>query len=401
MKFLPVNSTKRLTAILLALICLSPLKAEDAYEVAPDSSNFVIATLVTATPTDVIYSSFGHCALRLRCPSANLDYCFSLEMDARPGDYFRFFTGKAMAAVVAVPTQEFIGVYGQEGRGVTEHELNLTHHEKQKLWRILDEELVKPPHLKFDFLNTNCVMMSMFMIENCLIDEHLEFSHLPAALSLDNGDIIRYHSQDTPWPQFLYITLFGAACDEHYDMEYRLSPKMIVEVLQDATIVGDSTAARPALTGVKRQLLTLQKPPRPSKTTPTQVFTLLLAVVACLCLWEWKKGTRPAHRIFDAALLVTQTVIGLFLLYTSMVANLFGAHWNWYLIPFNPIPLLVWLFLRKSSVYRYTYLVYTVVLIIFLLMTPISSQIDLPHQLITATLALRTFTKYVVGKKTF
>jgi len=379
---------RKITTFTFALNSLLTLSASEPDTLAADSSNFVIASLVTTTASDIIYSSMGHCALRLQCPSEQLDYCFSMEMEALPGDYVKFFTGRMKAAVVAVPTAEFVGLYRDEGRGVTQYDLNLTHHEKQQLWRLLDEELVKPPHLTFNFLNTNCVMMSMVMIENCLIDERIDFGQLPATMALDNGHLIRHHSQDSPWAQFLYITLSGAACDDHYEMEYRLSPKMIVEVLDGARFVSDSTS-RPVFKGKATTLVAATYHPQPSPLTPTIVFLALLFFVVCITIAEWTGHGQKIAKIFDILLMAFQTMVGLALIYTSMVANMFGSHWNWYLIPFNPLPLVLWLCFRREAWFHRVYLVYAVVLVLFMLYTPFSSQLDLPHQLLTATLAVR------------
>ena len=336
----------------------------------------------------------GHSSIRMQCPSESLDYCFSLEMAALPGDYVRFFSGQMKAAVVAIPTEEFLQAYREEGRGITQRELNLTLHEKQQLWRLLDEEVVKPPHLTFNFLNTNCVMMTMLMIEHCLINEQMDFGQLPPALQLNNGDLIRHHSADTPWAQFLYITLSGAACDGHEAMEYRLSPKMIVEVLDNATIRGDSTTARPVFLGKPRQVLQATTQPHPFPFTPIMLFGTILLLTLILTIAEHFGHCLRAVRILDILLYAFQVFSGILLLYTSYVANLFGSHWNWYLIPTCLIPIILWLTCRKNSWHRYLYIVYTAILVLFILATPLSSQLDLPHQLITATFATRTLANF-------
>ena len=389
---------KRIVLSVALLVMLVEARGNEPYTLAPDSSNFVIASLVTATASDVIYSSMGHCALRLQCPTASLDYCFSLEMEARPGDYVKFFSGEMKAAVVAVPTGEFLNAYREEGRGVTEHELNLTHHEKQQLWRLLDEELVKPPHLTFNFLNTNCVMMSMVMIEQCLIDEHIDFGTMPAVMQSDNGDLIRYHSQDSPWAQFLYITLSGAACDDHYETEYRLSPQMIVEVLQGARIVSDSTS-RPVFSALPTTLIAPTRLPKATTITPTLMFLFLLIVTIAITVAEKMGHWEKAAKILDIFLFAFQTLAGIVLIYTSTVANLFGSHWNWYLIPFNPLPLLLWLCFHRARWFKYAFLIYGIVLVLFILYTPFSSQLDLSHQLLTAILAVRAFSHAVPSRK--
>lgn len=385
---------KRIILILLSLLSLTS-HAEEEYEILSDSSNFVISSLLTISPADAIYSSMGHCAIRMQCPSESLDYCFSLEMAALPGDYARFFSGQMKAAVVAIPTEEFLQAYREEGRGITQRELNLTLHEKQQLWRLLDEEVVKPPHLTFNFLNTNCVMMSMLMIERCLIHEQIDFRQLPPALQLDNGDLIRHHSADTPWAQFLYITLSGAACDGHEAMEYRLSPKMIVEVLENATIRGDSTTARPVFVGKPKQVLQATTKPQPFPITPTLLFGAILILTIAITIAEHYRLCLKTAKVLDILLFVFQVSAGIVLLYTSFVANLFGSHWNWYLIPTCLIPIFLWLTCRKRSWHRYLYLAYTAILVLFILATPLSSQLDLPHQLITATFATRTLANFL------
>ena len=62
--------------IILIVLLLLPLTchADEEYKVSPDSSNFVIASLLTITPADAIYSSMGHSAIRMQCPSESLDY---------------------------------------------------------------------------------------------------------------------------------------------------------------------------------------------------------------------------------------------------------------------------------------------------------------------------------------
>ncbi len=94
-------------------------------------------------------------------------------------------------------------------------------------------------------------------------------------------------------------------------------------------------------------------------------------------------------------LFVFQSVAGILLLYLSAVSGLFGIHWNWYLIPFNPLPLVLWLCCRKQPWYPKVFVFYTVVLVLFILATPLSSQLDIEHQLITATLAIRCAAKAI------
>lgn len=149
----------------------------------------------------------------------------------------------------------------------------------------------------------------------------------------------------------------------------------------------------------EKEILPLVNRFEASPLTPTLVFGALLLVVTLFTLAQFRWRMRRAGRVLDVLLMVLVTVVGLFLIYTSFVSGLFGKHWNWYLIPFNPLPLIIWLIWRKRKGFYKVYLFYTAVLVLFILATPLSEQLDLPHQLITATLAVRCFYNYIDGKR--
>ena len=381
------------------LVVAAKLQGKEVTEVLPDSSNFVKASLLVSSPTDIIYSSLGHCALRMECPSEQLDYCFSLEMNARPGDYVKFLNGDAEAAVIAIPTEQYLAEYKREGRGICEYEFNLTWPEKQRLWKNLDEEMMKPPHLKFNYLNTNCVMMVIIMIQNALIDEHIDYGELPSYATCNNGDCVRQLTGSTPWYQFIYITLFGSNCDDYFALEYRMSPMSLVEVFGNAQIIGND-GKRPLLKGQPTILAKQTYFMKPSPVTPRILLSILLISVIIITLGEWLWGWKRIARATDVILLAFEFAIGVILCYTSLVSNLFAARWNWYLIPCNPFPLLLLLIFGKNKRFGRIYLLYTAVLVVFILATPLSHQLDIDHQLITAMFAVRTLSKYLEYKKT-
>ena len=148
-----VNTIKIWIATLVAAIMLATSAAVDAQDkvpwthpgpLLPDSSNFVTASLLVASPGEALYSSYGHCALRMECPVHNLDYCFSFEMkfDDSLQDYLSFFAGNVQSHIIAVPTIKYVDDYKKEGRGIKQYELNFSTHEKQELWRALDNDYI-------------------------------------------------------------------------------------------------------------------------------------------------------------------------------------------------------------------------------------------------------------------
>ncbi len=374
----------------------SVFSQDKGFQLLPDSSNFVKASLLEVAPASDIYSVFGHSAVRMECPMHHLDYTFSFESDPSVGGFITFFAGKAKAFFVAVPTEEFLEVQEREGRSITQRELLLTLHEKQELWRLLDNDMLEGPHRKFNLLLSNCVSTTVAKIKECCIGEHLEWGPWEDRMLLNNGDLVRYNARRSAWAEFLFVTFLGTGYDDYYDQETRLCPENLEQVLSKASFKNDSTGIRrPVISDKEETLLSVAEKPAAATPSPTMVFGLLLLFVVMVTIAErWHKAAGLA-RCTDVVLFVTQSVIGLLLMYVTLVSEIFGLLWNWYLIPFNPVPLLLWLVLRKRKDFGKVYLVYTVVLVGFMLLTPLISQLDIPHQLITAAMAVRCGSKYM------
>ena len=335
----------------------------------------------------------------MQCPAHHLDYVYSQSTDPDASNFCLFFAGKNKISVLAIPNEDYLADFKRDGRGVKQYELNLTHHEKQRLWQLLDNSIMRDAPLNFDMLNENCVNMTMLMLERCLINEQFDAGELPEQMLLSNGEIIRYHSAKSPWAEFLFITFAGTACDGSEALERKLSPEFIVPVLQGATFVSNDGYRRPVLTGEVKELLPQLLEDRQSALTPTMVFAMLFGFIFVITLLEWIKGWHTLANVTDAVLFVVQTFVGILLTCTTFVSSLFGTHWNWYLIPFCPLAIVLWFAFRRRKAVSTIYLLFTIILIIFLLLTPMSSQLDLPHQLITATFAVRTASNYLNVKK--
>lgn len=390
--------------VLLSLIlCLTTLlsqrgAAADFQPVAPmvhpadsDSLNFVRASIVIASPDTPIYSAFGHCALRMQCPSAGLDYCFSLEREPILGDYIKYLSGKNRAGVYAVPITEYLANFSGEGRGVKQYELNLTLPEKRLLWKHLDEAMMLGPVFEFNLMNTNCVQATYTAILQSLLTDSICYDRIPSVILGTAGKAVRYSTRHSPWAEFLFISIGGAAADKPVPLDRSLSPELIIQLFEHTRLVDLKTGkSRPMFRAQPTTLLVKTHEPKASWLTPTVFFALLLAFVAVVTWGEKRLGWHRIARGTDLVLLLLQTLAGLLLVYMAIASNLFGSRWNWYIIPFNPLPALLWLFCRKKAWYPKTYLVWTAVLLLFVLVMPLSDQFDTAHALLCLTLAMRT-----------
>ena len=366
----------------------------------PDSSNFVTASLLVIEPGPETVSAMGHSAIRLECPVHNLDYCFTLENNPEYSG-LAFILGKTPAHDIAVPTNEFITKFATEKRRVLQYELNLTLHEKQELWRAADIEFTNEGHRLFNYSydgTDNCTSICLELIEQALIDEKIIVDEMPGILTRNNGIYFRYMSRRSPWVQFLLITLGGTACDETWNMRNRMAPEVIIPLLSHSHFEGQH-GSRSVLKGSGKELLPRGVVVSPSHLSPIMVFGALLAIAIVISVLQYYRRVNKIARVFDVGLFVFQLLLAMLLVTACCVGSIVGTHWNWYLIPFNPLPLIIWLLWHKRKKFYKVYLFYTVVLVLFIFATPLSEQLDLPHQLITATLAVRCFYNYYDGKR--
>ena len=367
----------------------------DSIKVLPDSSNFVTASLVIISPTDDVYSSLGHCAVRMECPAHSLDFCFSSETETGSfNDFINFLVGKTSTAMIPVESESFLKRYKDEKRGIWQYQLNLTHHEKQDLWRRLDEEAVKGAHRSFTLKN-NCVSLSLMLIQSALIKEEFDFGKLPEIFNHDNGDLMRKYLEYSPWAEFFLFTIGGSEAEKTYDPDIRFTPKTLGEVILQTKIVNlEDGTRRPAVVGGRKELSKQEISVSKTSITPMMVFGALLLLVIIITIAEWWFGWKTLAKTTDVILFTLQCMLGILLPIVVIMLGLVDVHWNWYLIPLNPLPLIIYLCFRKRKWFGKIYLPYALVLMAFISLTPFISQLDWEHQLITAMFAIRCISKY-------
>ena len=379
---------KRIVCLVLLLCTMTRIIAQTAKtdSLPADSSNFVTASLLVAEPLHALYSVFGHATLRMECPTHNLDYVFTFESDPNFNTFMTGIAGKAKAKYIAVLTDTYISDTRRIGRGLKQYKLNLTHHEKQELWRQLDEQMMAGV--------TNCLTTSILNVQQCLIGEHFEWGKLEYPQTLNDGELFRHAVRHSPWAEFLFITFGGTAYDRRSIQEFRLTPETIIPMLRKATITNDSTGvSRFVITDPGTTLVESSGQDKATPITPNIVFGGLLLLTLLITLAEWVLHWHQVAKVYDILLFTVQLLVSLLMLYVTFFSELFVTQWNWYLIAFLPLPLLFWQ-IRNKKTASYCWLGYSIVLVLFILSTPFIGILDWTHQLITGTFLTRSISNH-------
>ena len=371
----------------------TPAEPADTFRLAPDSSNFVKASLMIAEPLTAIYSVFGHATLRMECPMHHLDYVFTFESDPDVSAFMTGIAGTATAKFVPVPAEVYIEDARKQGRELWQYELNLNLHEKQNLWRMLDEETAAGAYRHFNLLYTNCLTTSVHTVHHCLIGEHFEWGPIKFPQNLIDGDFLRNATRHAPWSEFLFTTFIGSAYYHYSSIDFHMTPETIIQMLRDARIVDDATSvSRHVVTDPGQRII--EGTPKPqSPITPTLVFGTLLVITLLITAAEWCLRWKRLARVYDILIFTAQALIFALMVYMTFISKMFDSNWNWYFVATFPLPLLL-LFHRPSPTVTRLWLVYSCVLALFILATPFIALLDLPHQLVTATFLTRSLSHY-------
>jgi len=348
--------------------------------------DYIRATLLVVDPAAEVYSVFGHCALRLQCPSQQMDYCFTFEMSTSAEDIVSFFRGTAMGAFKPAPTNLYIDHYRQQGRGMTEYELNLLPTEKLQLWRTADEEIVKGFSRRYGYMHAQCTSMIVYLVGRAL-GTRITYHELPEGLDGSFRDQMLEASKPYPWSAFFWQSVMGPEGDETEPLAHKLVPQKFPAAWQQAT-VGDED--RHLIVAPGKCIVEHTTEADSCWLSPTLVFSLLLLLVCLISLAQMLKGWRVLPLVTDMLLLTFHTVVGLLLLWLVLFSEQEGTGWNWYLLAFNPIPLLLWLALPRCR--KWTLLCTIALLVLTLVLTPFIPQLDLPHALLICCLVVRLLT---------
>lgn len=326
----------------LLLLAISAKAQTDSTDSALPTD--VYAYYVVVTPGNTFTTMLGHAAIRMQCPSAGLDYCFTVKSPEIGNEFTAMTLRTLRAGLVPEETQQFRHDYESEGRGLTQYKLQLTIDEVRRLWWLLDSRVAQGLYRNIDYIHNGCAQEMVEELMAAVKERSIDFDAIAnELLPYENRRQIlaRYKNAHT-WRGFLGHSLYGGSPDELvHGTDKLIMPLDVAAALQKAGLAEDA------------ELLS-----EPTYTDSTPFFSPLMAAVLFLLLCLIPVNTPFIHY----TLWTLHFLVGLFLAWLIFVSKTPGTEWNWFIIPFCPIPFLL---LRWTG--RRTYLFYSFILLAFLL----------------------------------
>ena len=329
---------------------------------AQDSSRIKIS-LLTCTPGEELYSTFGHSALRVIDSNSVTDHVYNFGTfnfdDA--GFYLKFVRGHLRYYVNVEEFQDFKFGYIAENRGITEQDLNFTAAEKIIIHRALIEN--KKEENKFymyDFFFDNCTTR----LRDILVKYHQPKPLLPAVMPTTytfRNAIHQYlDGNNMLWSKFGIDILLGAPTDAVMTISQQ---QFLPENLMKAV---DSTKNTELVSSSKNLYVLSESNIKKSFFTPFVLFASVLLVFVLLSLFK-DTITQNILKLLDSFLFFSVGLLGLLLVFMwvgtahIMTKNNYNLLWAW------PMHIVYAFFIHKSSRGVKTYSILLCIFLVLLL----------------------------------
>ncbi len=370
---------------------LAPATAPASFAASRDT---VMTSILVAEPGPRIFQVSGHAAIRLQCPAYGLDNVFSFETDDRGGMAGQVL-GQARGRFAGIEFGEYRRDFEAQGRGITEYPLNLTDAQTRRLWQILDRSIADRQEHDFNIRWSNCNSRAIEKIIAALRPDRIVLNESVCS-RMDNATLLReVVENDYPWASLLLCSGIGSDADIRDPWVYRLAPAIMGRTFADAEIVSADGTRRPLLSGEPALISASHTDRGHDAPSPRAVASGILVFAVLLSICDLGGRFRRMVHAADVALLCVQTAGAVALIFVSAIPASIGTWFNWLFIPFNPLPLIVWLTLRKRPACRYFFIGYGIACALFTAAPLWTSQADLSISAVSAAIAVRVLTHYL------
>lgn len=299
-----------------------------------DISNTEISVL-TCSPGDEIYSIFGHTAIRVYNPNTKVDAVVNYGLfDFNQESFvYRFVKGETDYMCGVENFGSFLYSYAWRGSGVKATVLDLTDAEKERIIRVLTNDL-KPQNreYRYNFAFNNCATKIRDIVNFAYSGKYE--SLLPSEYTF--RQIIGKYAENYPWFMFSFDVCLGGK-DYNTLMtpeEVQFLPEHLDVALNNSLINRDGEETRPN-TRQEVILTPAEKTIESTFFTPTVVACILLALsIINLALGN---KCRIASNIYSGTLLFTFTLVGLLITFLIFFSEHPFTTWNMNILIFNPL----------------------------------------------------------------
>jgi len=293
-------------------------------------------SLLTASPGDELYTTFGHSAIRIQDPVSKQDLVYNYGIfDFRtPNFYTKFIRGKLPYKLGLQRMNSFLRVYTRENRRVSERVINLEEEEKMAFINFLKENY-KPENREYpyDFFYDNCAtrirdiaeteLQGKFAYEN-LPDRKVTFRQLLDEFLLT-----------MPWADFGIDLILGLEADKIADHR---NQQFLPEYLESNLALGTVTreGVKSNFLGKSTEILPFQfkRENKFNWLNPKIIMSIFGLLVLALTYFA---NNQKRQNFFDYFLFILLGIMGCFFLFMWLGTDHQACYKNLNMLWANPL----------------------------------------------------------------
>jgi hypothetical protein len=296
---------------------------------AQDSSRLRIS-LLTCTPGEELYSTFGHSAYRVIDSTSLTDIVynygtFNFDDD---GFYLKFVRGKLLYYVSTEYFKDFKDLYQYTNRGITEQVLDLSAEEKITIQHFLNENLKEEnKYYKYDFFLDNCTTRLRDILKKYHDSSFCQNPVMPVGSRFRQAIHQYLDKNNKDWSKLGIDILLGQPCDVVMTAEQ-------MQFLPDNLMKSLDSSKKPMVLSSQNLYPITDENAKGSFFTPLVVFSLLVIFIV-LIGYSKNRFARAFLQGFDGLFFFLTGMLGIILIFMwagtdhSMTKNNFNLIWAW------------------------------------------------------------------------
>lgn len=377
--------------ILLRLLFISILVNQHISILAQDTSHLRIS-LLTCTPGDELYSTFGHSAIRVvdSTNTSDVVYNYGTFNFEDEGFYIKFAQGKLLYFVSAEWFDDFKYSYQATNRGITEQVLNLTAAEKVTVQNFLNNNLKEANKFyKYDFFFDNCTTRLRDIIKKNSNTAFTIKPVMPQGTTFRNAIHQYLNKNNKYWSKLGIDLLLGKPCDA-----VMTAPQM--QFLPDNLMISLDSAVTPMVLTHQDLYTVNTEDAKGTLLTPLNIFGALLLVITAISFAK-NKFAKGFITGFDFLFFFLTGLLGIILILMWFATDHSMTKQNLNLLWALPTHCIAAFFISSKKIWVKKYFMFTAVAMAVVLL----AWFFLPQQLNTGLMPLVLLLLYRSAVKGF
>lgn len=248
-------------------------------------------SILTCSPGEEMYTTFGHTAIRVIDYNQGLDIVFNygtFDFDT-PNFYGKFVKGKLPYQLSISEMDSFRRSYIDENRSIWEQEVNMSYEGKSRMFNFLKTNYMpENRYYLYDFFLKNCTSVVRDILKNNPENEEC-FNNTEVSTGLSFREHLKPLVKEKRWIDFGFDILLGYKSDKTTSKyESMFLPHILMNELDEIYCRGEK------FVGETKTIYEAKKEsPGASKIFgPVPVFWLLFIIIFLKTVFEFRKGNK-------------------------------------------------------------------------------------------------------------